>query len=144
MYNINIAKDFSEYPGLRHCSISDDSGEEFYHRILNEKFYLALTSKVNLIVNLDNTLGFAPSFLDESFGNLVFDFGLNNVMKHIEIISLQEPYWKEMIIEDTFIKWNQRLKDGITPKVTKKHDAWYRLDENNKIQKKIWELPAVV
>ena len=31
-------KDFSEYPGLRHCSISDDSGEEYYHKILNSKF----------------------------------------------------------------------------------------------------------
>ena len=35
METINI-KDFSEYPGLRHCSISDDSGEEFYHKILNK------------------------------------------------------------------------------------------------------------
>ena len=31
-------KDFSEYPGLRHCSISDDSGEEYYHSILNKEF----------------------------------------------------------------------------------------------------------
>ena len=30
--------DFTEYPGLRHCSISDDSGEEYYHKILNKEY----------------------------------------------------------------------------------------------------------
>ena len=44
MKTINIY-DFSEYPGLRHCNISDDSGEEFYHKILNKSFYKALKNK---------------------------------------------------------------------------------------------------
>ena len=33
MENTIYIKDFTEYPGLRHCSISDDSGEEYYHSI---------------------------------------------------------------------------------------------------------------
>jgi len=142
MYKIDIAKDFSEYPGLRYCSLSDNSGEEFYHNILNQKFKEALVNNKKLIVNLDNTSGFAPSFLDETFGNLIYDFGIKNVEKYIEIISIQEPYWKEMLYQDTFINWEKRRLDKLRPKVTKKHKEWYRII-NDKIIKEVWEQPIV-
>ena len=87
-----FVKDFSEYPGLRHCSISDDSGEEFYHEILNYKFKECFERDETLIVNIDYTAGYAPSFLDEAFGNLVFDFSLLNIKKLLIRVTVGSVY----------------------------------------------------
>ncbi len=139
---INILHSFTEYPGLRHCSISDNSGEEFYHLILNKSFYDSLNKNEKLYVDLDNTGGFASSFLDEAFGNLVYDFTLEKVKNIVEIISIEEPHWKEMIFEKTFLEWESRRKEKIKPVVTKIHEPWYRIEDNN-IVSKIWEYPSV-
>lgn len=127
-------KDFTEYPGLRHCSLSDDSGEEYYHKILNNAFKNAYESKQTLTVNIDQTAGYAPSFLDEAFGNLVFDFGLDVVTKHIEIISEQEPDLKDLILNETFVQWEERRTNKDKPETTAKHKDWFRL-ENGIIEK---------
>ena len=100
--NISVLNDFSEFPGLRHCDISDRSGEEFYHSVLNKAFKKAYEMNEKLVVCLDETDGYASSFLDEAFGNLVYDFTLNIVKNHIEIISEEEPHWKELIENQTF------------------------------------------
>ncbi len=139
---IKILTEFTEYPGLRHCSISEKSGEEFYHEVLNQKFYENLSTSDKLIVNLDDTGGYASSFLDEAFGNLVFDFTLNKVKDKIEIISIQEPHWKEMIFDKTFNEWESRRKKNQNPKVTKLHNPWYRTD-GNEIRLEVWEKPTV-
>lgn len=123
---VNI-KEFSEYPGLRHCSISDDSGEEFYHKILNKSFKEAYEKREMLVINLDDTAGYAPSFLDEAFGNLVYDFGITTVNNFLEIVSVQEPDLKEMILNETFKQWEQRRKNQDVPKKTDTHPSWFRL-----------------
>lgn len=140
---ISILKDFTEYPGLRHCDISDKSGEEFYHLVLNEKFKNAIEFNQNLIIDLDNTGGFASSFLDEAFGNLVYDFSLEKVKNSVEIISIQEPHWKEMIFEKTFQEWENRRLEKVKPVVTTKHKPWFRII-NNEITSDVWEQPNVV
>lgn len=139
---ISVLNDFSEYPGLRHCVISEKSGEEFYHSVLNKEFKEAYEKGSKLIVNLDNTAGYASSFLDEAFGNLVFDFTLEVVKKTITIISNQEPHWKDMIENQTYQQWEERRMTKNNPKVTKIHSEWFRLI-NNKIESKIWEQPTV-
>ncbi len=140
---ISILRDFSEYPGLRHCKISDKSGEEFYHEVLNHKFLEAYNTKQKLTINLDNTGGYASSFLDEAFGNLVFDFKLENVQNLVEIISTDEPHWKEMIEGKTYLEWENRRINDIVPKVTLIHKPWYRFEEDI-LKSKVWELPVVV
>ncbi|KAB2879761.1 DUF4325 domain-containing protein [bacterium] len=140
---IKIADDFSEFPALRHCNISEKSGEEFYHNVLNEAFKKVYEKGDKLTINLDDTAGYASSFLDEAFGNLVFDFTLDVVKKHINIISIQEPHWKEMIESETFKQWEERRNKQQNPKVTATHAAWFRLRDNS-IQQKIWEQPEVV
>ncbi len=134
---IEIYKDFSEYPGLRYCVLSDNSGEEFYHKILNERFKESLDKNEKLIVDLDYTGGFASSFLDEAFGNLVYDFTLDKVLENIEIISNEEPHWINVIKDKTFKEWEKRRKENTPPKKTISHEPWYRL-VNNSIEKKIW------
>lgn len=141
MKTLSVARNFSEYPGLRNCDISEDSGEKFYHDVLNTEFFKALQIKEKLTVDLDNTTGYAPSFLDEAFGNLVYDFTLPIVKKFIEIISKQEPHWKNMIEQKTYPQWEQRRKNNESPRVTLSHPAWYRLT-NDVISHNVWEMPA--
>jgi hypothetical protein len=126
MENIIYIKDFTEYPGLRHCSISDDSGEEYYHSILNNAFKNSYEKKERLVINIDFTAGYAPSFLDEAFGNLIYDFGIDTVNNLLEIVSLQE-----MLISETFPQWEQRRNNNDEPKKTKKHQEWFRLVNGN-------------
>lgn len=139
---ISVLKNFSEFPGLRHCDISDLSGEEFYHKVLNSAAKEAYLKKEQLTINLDNTAGYASSFLDEAFGNLVYDFTLDVVKSMIKIVSEEEPHWKEMIEQQTFVQWEKRRVEGKKPKITTDHGEWYRL-ENNQLKSKIWEHPAV-
>jgi|TARA_B110000240_G_C13480311_1_gene444981 hypothetical protein len=127
MEDIIYIKDFTEYPGLRHSSISDDSGEEYYHSTLNHAFKNSYEKKQRLVINMDFTAGYAPSFLDEAFGNLIYDFGLETVNNLLEIISEQEPDLKEMLISETFPQWEQRRNNNDEPKKTKTHQEWFRL-----------------
>lgn len=142
MKTIHIVTDFSEFPGLRNCDISENSGEEFYHRILNPAFAKAWQDRSKLLINLDNTAGYASSFLDEAFGNLVYDFSLAVVQGGVEIVSNDEPHWKKMIADQTYKEWERRRKNGEKPKVTKVHEAWHRLVDAELICK-VWERPAV-
>jgi hypothetical protein len=138
MNTISVFKDFSEFPALRHCNISDNSGEEFYHKVLNKVFKEAFEKDEKLEVNLDNTAGYASSFLDEAFGNLVYDFTLEVVRKYISIISDQEPHWKDMIENQTYSQWETRRKNNQRPIVTKDHEPWFRF-VNNEIKSEVWE-----
>ncbi|MBK3516674.1 STAS-like domain-containing protein [Carboxylicivirga marina] len=134
---VTVLNDFTEYPGLRHCKISDDSGEEFYHKVLNYAFKDALEKRTKLIVELDNTAGFAPSFIDEAFGNLVYDFTLDEVKKTLEIRSNQEPSWVDTIKGPTYTKWEQRRISEDVPKITETHEPWYRLVKGQ-LELKLW------
>ena len=137
---IDIYKDFSNNPLLRYCSLSEHSGEEFYHNILNKAFKTCYDKKELLFVNLDYTEGYAPSFLDEAFGNLVYDFSLQNVTQFLRIISNEEPFWLDRI--DGYCKtWEQRRIKGESPVVTIAHKEWYRIIDGN-IECQVWEQPA--
>lgn len=138
--NLSILSDFSEFPALRHCNLSDNSGEDFYHKVLNKKFAEAYDAGEKLVVNLDGTDGYASSFLDEAFGNLVFDFSLGIVKKNVEIVSQQQPHWKKMIEEETYAQWEKRRIKNEHPEVTKEHPKWYRLVDNT-LELKVWEHP---
>ena len=77
--------------------------------------------------------------MDESFGNLVYDFGLKMVKAHLIVISNEEPFWVNRI-ESIYNIWEERRKRGEEPIVTKEHGAWYR-NVNNKIESKVWIHP---
>ncbi|HAC16248.1 MAG TPA: hypothetical protein DCE78_09960 [Bacteroidetes bacterium] len=139
--SISVLESFSEYPGLRHCSISDESGELFYHNVLNDAFANAINDGYGLEVILDNTAGYAPSFLDEAFGNLVYDFGMDLVSKHLKIISTDEPYWVEMLNNETFPQWEERRSTGNDPKITASHEPWIRFIKG-KMVKQNWVEPS--
>lgn len=132
-----IVAKYSEYPGPRYCIQGEYSGEDFYHQTLNSYFADAYEKKVKLFVYLDGTAGYASSFLDEAFGNLVYDFSKKIVQTYIEIVSNQEPDWKSMILNDVFDDWENRRLTRKPPKKTAKHKSWYRLVDNT-LKKEVW------
>lgn len=134
---IYILSDFSEYPKLRYCDLSDNSAEKFYHNILNERFAVAYEGNIILEVNIDNTAGYTSSFLDEAFGNLVYDFSLEVVKKYLVIVSLQEPYWLDMLYNETYNQWEARRKNNQQPKKTTAHSPWFKLIDG-KLERKNW------
>lgn len=139
--DFNIAKDYSPYTGLRHSANSDLSGEHFYHQKLNTVFARALENSQKLHLELDGSLdGYAPSFLDEAIGNLVYDFGLETVKSTLVIKSERESQWLTMIEQQTYPNWSKRKKEGSEPKVTENHPAWFRLIDGE-LQLRVWCLP---
>ena len=120
---IKVRDQFSEFPGLRlHKESPNVSGEDFYHKILNEKFYDAFKSNKHLVVDLDETAGYlgecalvpydSPIRNSEiTFFNTLFDenacchlalgAGFNNCLKDYEKYTLEEC--KEKGINDSMI-----------------------------------------
>lgn len=124
---LKILEVFGRYTGLRHCTISEKSGEEFYHQYLNGSFYESFSNKTLLTVDLDGVRGYSPSFLDEAFGNLVYDFELSNVEKFLKIKSEDFPFWAKNIKEETFPSWEKRRINKEKPVKTEDHQPWWRL-----------------
>jgi hypothetical protein len=84
-----IATQFSDAPGGRYIEDGPLSGELFRETVLkplleehpNEKFF----------VDLDGGFGYAPSFLEESFGGLAREIGPDMVESLFEFKSDDEP-----------------------------------------------------
>ncbi len=91
MIIIKIRDDFTKSPGGRLIEEGAYSGELFRNNILSPKYKEALEKNEKLIVDLDGCYGFATSFLEEAFGGLCRELKDNNILKHIEIISEDEP-----------------------------------------------------
>lgn len=136
---LSIATDFSVVTGLRHSANSEKSGEEFYHSLLNTSFKEALEAGEDLELDLDGTLdSYAPSFLDESVGNLVYDFTLVVVMRHLHLQSTRNPSWIKMIKEETYPQWENRRVAGEERKITMRHDDWYHINAEGRIEVGQW------
>ena len=129
---ISIKNEFGLYTGLRHVKVSEKSGEEFYHKILNKEFKNCLEKKEILIVDLDGVRGYSPSFIDEAFGNLIYDFGLSNVTKYLRIKSQDKPFWKDSIENETYKLWEHRRLNRQAPVKTVAHENWWKF-ENDKL-----------
>jgi len=134
---LKIRSDYSEYTGPRYCIQGASSGEEFYHTLLNASFVEAYQKGQHLIVDLDDTAGYLSSFLDEAFGNLIFDFSVEIVKPRLKIISIQEPDWETMIFNEVYSDWEKRRLNNVTPKKTADHPEWFKLIDNQLISK-IW------
>ncbi len=67
MNTINIAKEFSRYPGGRFRKDGPHSGEEFRDDFLRP----ALEKNEPLTLEMDGVRGYGSSFLEEVFGGLI-------------------------------------------------------------------------
>ncbi|MGE8526159.1 STAS-like domain-containing protein [Chryseobacterium rhizosphaerae] len=109
-------KDFTEYPDARYIEHDVHSGEEFYYDYVKPNFETAIQENKQLIVDLDDTAGYASSFLDEAFGNLVYDFDFDIIEFRLQIISNQEPDWIDLILKDIIYKWKEKKEKGLPRK----------------------------
>lgn len=87
-HTFKIAEKFY-YPGPRYKKYGPCSGEEFKEHLLE-----LLKKHQHLRVDLDGTLGYGSSFLEEGFGGLIRE---NNTeiaerLKEVELISNERPY----------------------------------------------------
>lgn len=91
--------DFSKTPGSRYRDEGKKahSGQEFREDILEPKFKEALEKKLKLLVDLDGTIGYGTSWLEEVFGGLSRTFGFEKVLAIIDFISEEEDYLKDDI-----------------------------------------------
>ncbi len=67
MITINVAKDFTRFPSGRFRKNGETSGEAFREIYLEP--HLKVGEKIS--VELDGTIGYGSSFLEEAFGGLV-------------------------------------------------------------------------
>lgn len=106
---------YTEYPGPRYQYQGNNSGEEFYYEIVKKGFAEAIESDKMLEIDLDGTAGYASSFIDESIGNLVFDFELDQINNRLSIVSTVEPDWKDIVFNDIIPEWKKK-KDAGSPR----------------------------
>lgn len=93
---IFIAKDYSDTPAGRYKSDGNYSGERFREEFL----YPALREYDHVEVNLDEALGYGSSFLEEAFGGLIREKGIqiDEIKNKLHIVSSRVLYknriWK--------------------------------------------------
>ncbi len=104
--------DYTEYPGPRYKNQGKYSGEELYIIHIKPLIEKAIAQQKKILINLDGVAGYAASFIDELFGNIVYDKGPKFIDDNIEIISKEEPEWINMIKTQTVPEWDEKRKKG--------------------------------
>ncbi|MGR7813215.1 STAS-like domain-containing protein [Lacinutrix undariae] len=97
MIIIDIPNDFTKTPGWRTYDDGPNSGQEFYDKLLKERFEEALKTNVKLKVILDGSNGYTTSFLNEAFRLLGGAFGADAVWDRLVIVSNEVPKYIERI-----------------------------------------------
>lgn len=90
-FYISVANDFSPTPGGRFRSEGPFSGEEFLHKLLVDNYFAAMVIGEPLVIDLDGCMGFPPSFIDGSFGELARHFSDKNIFDVITLVSQDDP-----------------------------------------------------
>lgn len=87
---ISIANDFSRFPAGRYYADGPYTGQKFREEFLVPAFKNA----DHVIVNIDDTLGYGSSFLEEAFGGLIREHNMSyeDIKAKLEIIGTVETY----------------------------------------------------
>lgn len=94
MIMVSVAKDFTRFPAGRYKRNGATSGEAFRERFLEEP----LRRGESVTVDLDGTVGYGSSFLEEAFGGLVRTSKLSAefVLSHLVVKSADPDLVKEI------------------------------------------------
>ena len=80
MITINIANEFTPQPGPRYRDQGPGSGQQFLDEHLRPAFKKARASGDQITIQLDGVkYGYPTSFLEEAFGGLAREFGIDKV-----------------------------------------------------------------
>lgn len=96
---LNIKAEFGDTPGARYRKDGDHSGQEFLEDHLRPKFIKAKTNGYILSVILDGLWGSPSSFISGSFGLLSIEFGKDEVLKYLRLISANKITFQKYISE---------------------------------------------
>ncbi len=105
---ITISSEFTDAPGARYITDGPKSGEEFYNELLRPRFLEAKEKNGKLLVDLDNTWGYASSFISGSFGRLSREFGQTDAIKHLDLKSEDDPLLKTKILDEIKKQYNEQ------------------------------------
>ena len=98
MITINIANEFTRLPGPRYRDQGPGSGEQFLKEHLRPAFQKAMETGERVIIQLDGVkYGYPTSFLEEAFGGLAREFGIDAVRRTLFFESHVEPMLNEEI-----------------------------------------------
>lgn len=104
---------------------------------MNPAFAECYRNKEILEVYLDGTAGYPSSFLDEAFGELVYDFSLEVVKRFLKIKTDRYLRHESMILKETFPQWeNKRVKKSEV-KRTICNSSVFVLENGNVVKKDI-------
>lgn len=94
MTTISVARDFTRFPSGRYKRNGGTSGEAFRERFLQEP----VSRGLSISVELDGTLGYGSSFLEEAFGGLVRALRLppSTVLERLSIVTA-DPALREEV-----------------------------------------------
>ena len=108
--HLNIAKEFSPVPVGRYRSDGDNSGQAFRDDILYPKICAAIKNQDTLKVDFTGIHGLSSSFLEEAFGGLVREKGLNpDEILRILIFLPEKSYF------DAYIKLTKKYINKARP-----------------------------
>ena len=91
---VSVAKQFTRFPAGRYKKFGDTSGEAFRERFLEQ----ALRGGEDIVIDLDGTVGYGSSFLEEAFGGVVRSLNIpaSEVLKHLTIRSADSSLVEEI------------------------------------------------
>lgn len=90
---IDLGIDFARDLGPRYYILGPHSGEEFRDDVLIPAF----RDNDKVTVALDSVDGFSPSFLEETFGGMVREFGLAATLRKLRVDAIENQGWVPMI-----------------------------------------------
>lgn len=92
MNKITVATDFTDAPWPRYIKDGNFSWEAFYKDKIKPKLDQLINKweKKKLVIDLDWTYWYSPSFLSEAFGRLYSENKNINVWDYIELISKED------------------------------------------------------
>lgn len=88
----NIAESYTKKPGPRYTWQGTKSGQDFLENVLLTLFDNVVIENQILTINLDKTVGYGSSFLEEAFGGLTRERGIKLVSNHLRFISHEEEF----------------------------------------------------
>jgi hypothetical protein len=94
---LKISKDFTDTPGPRFRVEGEFSGEEFRETQLGPLYVRCKAAGDTILVDLDDTEGYATSFLEEAFGGLRREHPNDNILSVIEIKCDDEPFLSDEV-----------------------------------------------
>ena len=98
----SIAQEYTRTPGTR--KPGQYTGEHFRETVLKQLVSKAIKEKARLFIDLAGTHGYAPSFLEESFGGLIREgyFTIEEVLQVLEVECDEMPLYADKVLD--FIK----------------------------------------